>query len=272
MSDNVVQEPGSVRINPIDGLSYVWIPPGRFMMGCSPGDDECLDAEKPAHEVTISKGFWMGQTPVTLRAWKKHMEATGSLEATGRPLEVWSKPSLEHPVESAHWVEAEAYCSWARLRLPTEAEWEYAARAGSTASLYGDLDEIAWHVDNSGQQPLDRNRRFEPGYMNWMRENNGNGTHPVGEKKPNAWNLYDMLGNVLEWTSDWFDEKYYSKSEQVDPAGPQTVTPIHFGEQWVGNYRSVRGAAWSTHPDAVRVSFRSYFGPPGAVGFRGVMI
>ena len=210
----------------------------------------------------------MGQTPVTLGAWQKY------LEATGRPLDVGSGPSLEHPVEFAHWVEAEAYCAWARLRLPTEAEWEYAARAGSSGSAYGDLDEIAWFAENSGTQrlALDPNRLFAPGYRDGMLARNGNGAHPVGQKKPNAWNLYDMLGNVCQWTADWFDADYYAKSEQVDPAGPQSVTPIHFGEQWVGNYRAVRGAGWSSGAEAVRVSVRYGLGPPGTAGFRGVMI
>ena len=209
---------GDVRTNPIDGLNYVYIPPGRFTMGCSPGDTEAFDDEKPAHDVTISKGFWMCQTPVTIGAWNRYCAAKGATPKTG-------DDSL--PVAEVSWDEAQAYCAWAGGRLPTEAEWEYAARAGTTEPRYGKLDEIAWYSENSGGK-----------------------AHPVGQKRPNAWGLYDMLGNVFEWTADWYDKKYYTSQPAEDPTGPAT-----------GHARTLRGGSWLLSPRFIRVSYRANGGP-----------
>jgi formylglycine-generating enzyme required for sulfatase activity len=127
---------GDTRVNSNDGLTYVWIPPGSFTMGCSPGDGYCEPNEKPAHGVRITKGFWIGQTEVTQEAYQR---------VVGRTSPSWNI-GARLPVEGISWNEAESYCQKAGMRLPTEAEWEYAARAGSKQSRYGSLDQIAWYA------------------------------------------------------------------------------------------------------------------------------
>ncbi len=123
------------------------------------------------------------------------------------------------PIVDVTWDDAQAYCSWAGGRLPTEAEWEYAARAGSTAARYGDLDEIAWYADNSGRQRLDSDRIWKEDQANYAKRlnENGNGMHEVGQKRANGFGLYDMLGNVWEWVNDWYDENYYKNSPSPRP-------------------------------------------------------
>jgi formylglycine-generating enzyme required for sulfatase activity len=112
--------PGTVKTNPKDGLKYVWIPPGTFTMGCSSGDTECANDEKPPHKVTITKGFWMGQTEVTVGAYKRFVRLTGR-KMPPDPNANWADDRL--PVVSTDWNEAKVYCAWAGGRLPTEAEW-----------------------------------------------------------------------------------------------------------------------------------------------------
>ncbi len=207
---------GETRVNPVDGLTYVWVGPGEFRMGCSEGDGECYDEEKPARYVRITRGFWIGKTEVTQAAYQRVMAENRS-RFKGRDL----------PVERVDWSQARNYCAKAGLRLPAEAEWEYAARAGSTGARYGPLDAVAWYDKNSGGQ-----------------------THAVGTKAPNAWGLHDMLGNVLEWTADWYDEKYYESGPPVDPQGAEP-----------GTRRVLRGGSW-VHVDQVpRVSVRGGGGP-----------
>ena len=210
----VVTAAGTKKVNPKDGLTYVWVPPGTFMMGCSPADNECLDNEKPAHGVTIIKGFWLGRTPVTQQAYQR---------VTGQNPSHFNGASL--PIETVNWDEAKAYCVAIGGRLPTEAEWEYAARAGSTGARYGNLDEIAWYSGNSGSQ-----------------------THEVGRKSSNAFGLFDMLGNVWQWTADWYGD--YQPSAHSEPSGAAS-----------GQYRALRGGTWSSVPRLVRVSIRLRRGP-----------
>jgi formylglycine-generating enzyme required for sulfatase activity len=200
------------KVNDKDGLTYVWIPAGTFQMGCSQADSECYDDEKPAHEVTITKGFWMGQTPVTQVAYQRV---------------IGSNPSHFHgeelPVETVSWNDAQRYCEKAGMRLPTEAEWEYAARGapGNTPGRYGDVGQIAWYDKNSGST-----------------------THPVAQKLPNKFGLYDMLGNVWEWVSDFYANKY--------PDGPQQ-NPTGAAS---GQYHSLRGGSWLNLPSYARASDR----------------
>jgi formylglycine-generating enzyme required for sulfatase activity len=225
-----------VRENPKDGLKYVWIPPGTFMMGCSPGDNACQDFEKPSHQVTISKGFWMGQTVVTVGAYKRFVAATGRKNPYAlTPNSGWTNDNL--PIVSVTWDDAQDYCRWAGGRLPTEAEWEYAARGGSTEARYGALDEVAWYQDNSGGQ-----------------------THEVAQKRANGFGLFDVLGNVWEWVNDWYDQNYYQNSPSQDPKGPAS-----------GQSRVLRSGTWVLNPMVVRVSFRFFYNPAHwdvNIGFR----
>jgi hypothetical protein len=130
---------GEIKVNSKDNLRYAWIRPGKFMMGCSLGDSQCYDDEKPAHEVGISLGFWLGQTEVTQAAYQAVTRKPNPSHFNGNDL----------PVEEVSYDEAKSYCEAVGMRLPTEAEWEYAARAGSTAGRYGDLDQVAWYSGNS---------------------------------------------------------------------------------------------------------------------------
>ena len=213
--------PGTVIVNPKDGLKYVWIPPGTFQMGCSPGDRECDDDEKPAHKVRISRGFWIGQTPVTVGAYKRFAEATGrQMPAAPKFNKGWTNENM--PIVNVTWNDARAYCAWVGGRLPTEAEWEYATRGGSLEARYGPIDEIAWYSGNSGNQ-----------------------AHDVAQKRPNGFGLYDTLGNVWEWVNDWYDLEYYQNSLSQDPPGPTN-----------GQYRVRRGGSWGGSPRNVRVSDR----------------
>lgn len=225
---------GAVKENPKDGLKYVWIPPGSFMMGCSPGDGECGGDEKPAHRVTITKGFWLGQTEVTVGAYKRFANGTGR----GMPPAPDFNPSWSNeqmPIVFVSWEDADAYCRWAGGRLPSEAEWEYAARGGRTEARYGNLDEIAWYSQNSGGQ-----------------------THQVAQKRPNGFGLSDVLGNVWEWVNDWYGDNYYTGSPERDPQGPGS-----------GNSRVLRGGSWVDFPGYARVSDRDWFGPDDRVEFNG---
>jgi formylglycine-generating enzyme required for sulfatase activity len=219
---------GDTTVNAKDGLSYAWIPPGTFMMGCSPGDNECDESEKPAHRVNVTHGFWLGVTPVTQAAYRRVAGTNPS-----------SLRRDDHPVETVSWDEADRFCSQIGGRLPTEAEWEYAARAGTTGPTYAELGDIAWYSANSGQQ-----------------------THEVGKKKANAWGLADMLGNVVEWTTDWFEREYYGRSPADDPLGGSD-----------GVQRILRGGAWGSEARNVRASFRGAMEPDmrrSGVGFRCV--
>jgi formylglycine-generating enzyme required for sulfatase activity len=248
-----------LAVNPLDGQLYVWIPPGTFQMGCSSDDRACHDMEpfsneNPSHSVTISKGFWMGQTEITVAAYRKYAEATGkkSLEEL-----VLAAPEMyrddefpqsdDHPVAFMAWEDAVQYCEWAGGRLPTEAEWEYAARAGSKTARYDNLDDIAWYADNSGHLRLNSSELNDRQIRNQILEDNRNNTHPVGRKAPNDFGLCDLLGNVSEYCNDWYDGKYYEVSVEIDPAGPSN-----------GEFRVIRGGEYRTRPLGVRVSWRSY--------------
>lgn len=218
-------------LNTIDNEKYVWIEPGSFTMGCSPSDSECSDDEKPAHPVDIEKGFWLGQTEVTIGAYKKFAaEHELNLPAGDATL----------PMTGLTWAKAKQYCAAIGGRLPTEAEWEFAARAGSSQAYYGMPSKVSWFAENSGDAP-----------------------HPVGGKLPNAFGLYDMLGNAREWVLD----RYYKKYDLDSPAtGPDVDQPLASNATAV-----VRGGFWGSDAKSIRVSHRAEQEPDAeddTVGFR----
>jgi formylglycine-generating enzyme required for sulfatase activity len=214
-------------VNARDGLTYVWIPAGRFSMGCSPGDPDCDTDEQPVHAVTIEKGFWIGQTEATTAAYRR---------VTGRGAD--DRGDDTRPAAGVTWMEAKAFCESAGGRLPTEAEWEYAARAGTTTRFYGPPQEVAWYEANSGEQ-----------------------AHAAGTKPANAFGLHDMLGNVAEWVRDRYYNRY---DDSVDDSTPE--------EPLASNATAVaRGGSWFSELTGVRVSRRLEMYPDAAepiIGFR----
>jgi formylglycine-generating enzyme required for sulfatase activity len=219
----------------------VWIEPSDFLMG-SPEDEPQRSEHETQHRVTLTKGFWLGKYPVTQREWQELMEHDPSNFVTGKMLKKWGwftasvvmPDSASCPVEQVSWINCWAYgerlteIERAAKRLPdglayalpTEAQWEYACRAGSIRPYAGtgNLDKMGWYDGNSSGR-----------------------THPVGEKEPNAWGLYDMHGNVWEWCADWSGA--YDSDMTVDPIGPASGTHyILRGGGWVGIARDCRSA------------------------------
>jgi len=220
----------------------VYIPPGEFMMGSPDGEEDRDSGEGPQHSVKISKGFYMGVTEVTQAQWLNVMGYTGhGNRFRGEDL----------PEDSVSWDDAVEFCrrlskkEGKSYRLPTEAEWEYACRAGTTTRSYfgesvSQFSDYAWYSESSGSK-----------------------THRVGTKKPNAFGLYDMHGNVYEWCSDWYAS--YPSSPQTNPTGPTS-----------GSSRVIRGGSWYTNARSCRVASRYYHDPTHrdttlGVGFRLVL-
>ncbi len=219
--------PSPVWTEPETGMEFVRIPAGEFDMGSNAWDDD----EKPVHRVRLD-AFWLGKTEVTQGFWEKVM---------GENPSYFRGP--DRPVEQVSWEDAERFAAefgrrtGAKFRLPSEAEWEYACRAGSSDDRYGGLESIAWYEGNSGGR-----------------------THPAAQKRPNAFGLYDMLGNVWEWCADRYSTFYYSIGPKVNPRGPES-----------GALRVSRGGSWSYGARDVRASNRSLNDPSlrgSSLGFR----
>ena len=228
-----------IFINSI-GMEFVKIPEGSFLMGCSSGDTECENNEKPQHKVTISKSFYMGKFEVTQGQWKKVM-GEGFLGFGEKNPSYFKSCGDDCPVENVSWNDVQEYikklCELEKMnpckyRLPTEAEWEYSARTGGSTRSPTGGSKYYWG-DSINDEYL------------WYDGNSGNTTHPVGKKKPNAWGLYDMTGNVWEWVGDWYDNSYYKNSPSADPKGANS-----------GGFRVLRGGSWDFYAGFSRLSSR----------------
>jgi formylglycine-generating enzyme required for sulfatase activity len=210
------------------GMEFMYIPAGNFMMGSNEGGDE------KAHRVTLSQPFWMGRTEVTQAQWQAVMGNNPS----------YFKNCPQCPVETVSWEDAQRFVDKLnaqndgfKYRLPTEAEWEYAARSGTTGDYAGNLDSMAWYSGNSG-----------------------NKTHEVATKQPNAWGLYDMHGNVWEWCEDWYGD--YPSGAVTNPTGAAS-----------GSYRVFRGGSWYFDAVNLRSAYRNRNSPSlrlSRLGFRVV--
>jgi len=252
------------------GMKFRFIPPGEFIMG-SPENESSRHASEARHEITISKSFYLGAHPVTVAQFGAFVKESGykneseidhgawTVSPSGWKHDSeanWQKPGFEQtddcPAVCVSWYDAQAFCSWLSRKegkqytLPTEAQWEYACRAGSQSAFsFGDdrnqLQEYAWAAQNA----------------RWR-------THPVGQKTPNTWGLFDLHGNVRNWIADWYAEDYFRNSPKYDPAGPAG-----------GTNRTVRGGSWYAIAETCRSAYRQGTDPTTSWttdGFRIVLI
>jgi formylglycine-generating enzyme required for sulfatase activity len=224
------------------GMTMLLIPAGEFLMGSPESDKDASSGEKPQHRVRITKPYWLGMHQVTAAQFHKFVEES-KYNADTSSQEQLSTRTDNLPVVRVSWSDAKAFCDWLtkredkKYRLPTEAEWEYACRAGTrTRWSFGDnesdLGDHAWFALNSNNQG-----------------------HAVGEKRPNTWGLSDMHGNASQWCEDWSDTGYYANSPTDDPTGPTTGSDrVSRGGGWFGNAGSCRSA----HRDDFRPGVRGY--------------
>ncbi|MEM7015608.1 MAG: formylglycine-generating enzyme family protein [Verrucomicrobiota bacterium] len=243
------------EVREFGGMIFVWCPPGEFVMGSPESESgHKMEENEPSkeyrlpdetqHPVEITKGFWLAMHECTQSQYSKFMElskgTTNSIFGAGD----------EYPVNYVTWSDAQEYCQklsaeigtnpeW-RVDLPTEAQWEYACRAGSKGPWAGDIGEMAWYRSNSGEK-----------------------SHPVGEKKPNAWELRDMHGSVFEWCRNWAENEY-EKDRVRDPVGPAS-----------GSKRIIRGGSFGNSALQCRSAFRMAFDPKvtaAGIGFRVAIV
>lgn len=246
-----------------------WIPPGRFWMGSPVDEAGRYGDEGPRHLVELTEGFWLADTPCTQELWVAVMgNNPGQFQ------------SPQRPVERVSWEDCQAFFTkltnrdaLCQGRLPTEAEWEYACRAGTvTATWVGDLeilgannapllDDIAWYGGNSGKDYDLKKGVDSSGWQEKQYDHARAGTREVRLKQRNPWGLHDMLGNVYEWCSDW--DGNYLDAAVTDPTGPTK-----------GSHRLIRGGSWHSDARDVRAAYRSWVRPSlrhFRLGFRFVL-
>ena len=232
----------------VDDVTHLfrWIEPGEFLMGSPDDEFGRWEAEGPQHRVEIKNGFWIGQTPVT----QEFYQAVAGKNPSG----IQGKP--RHPVEQVNWDDAVAFCDELNqvlgedavtARLPSEAEWEYACRAGTRSALHNgqpltsergqcpNLDEVAWYLKNSE-----------------------NTTHPVGEKSPNAWGLYDMVGNVWEWCQDGWHGNYNGVPTDGSAWDGEDGIRVFRGGSWANRARYCRCASRDRWLSGNRISYSGF--------------
>lgn len=244
-SDSPPQEI-SVGLPGDTSMEFVWIQPGAFTMGSPEGEPGRLAAEGPQHDVTISQGFYLGKFEITQSQWQSVMGASGTEKWQARFVRI----DPEHPAVYISWEDMQTFIKTLNFlhglndsgqgplyRLPTEAEWEYAARAGTTTRWsFGDeeaqLGDHAWYEANAWSVEM----RY---------------AQPVGTRRPNPWGLHDMHGNVWEWVQDWHGADYYSSASVTAPRGPST-----------GDTRVLRGGGFSDVAKGLRSACRLRHVPP----------
>ena len=210
------------------------VPPGSFMMGCSGSDAfNCSSSESPTHQVTLTNAFYLSRTEVTQAQWTAKMGSNPSFFQSASSA-VPANQVPNRPVEQVSWNDIQPFCSSNGFRLPTEAEWEYAYRAGTTTAFHG------WAANPGGT-----NDDNQLGTIAWFSGNSGSQTRPVAGKAANGFGLYDMAGNVLEWCQDRYGS--YASVAQTNPTGPGS-----------GSYRVLRGGSWFNLSLFPRASYRDY--------------
>lgn len=240
------------------GIVMLLVPPGMFVMGKSLGDKDAEAAECPAHEVTISRPFYLGKTQVTQQEWVRLMGSNPSRHTADGILATKAEDTSSGrtktelgeahssivnrplPVDGVSWDRAQTFLQKAALRLPSEAEWEYSCRGGLRKPRYGELHDVAWYSGNSRKR-----------------------THSTGTKHANPLGFHDMLGNVWEWCADYYDEREYSRRAAgvTDPAGPAR-----------GKERVIRGGSWDYSAADCRTSARSKLEPEPIIPSVGIRV
>jgi formylglycine-generating enzyme required for sulfatase activity len=240
---------GDGATNPKDNAQYRWIPAGTVRMGCSPEDEDCESDESPQREVKVAQGFWIAEREATAGEWATMMKrksevATFSWKPEGVSLDLM-------PAVNVSWEEAGNYCRAIGGRLPTEAEWEYAARGSTTTARHGRVNEVAWFLGNSGAKALSPSDAQGPLLARTL-DDNRNGPHNVGAKyASHPWRLEDTLGNVEEWVADDYADKTYD-------APIRAVDIEHRTGSSTDRRKVVRGGSWKSPARDVRVSARGW--------------